>query len=182
MLHVTATISGPARPAARRKDDLTEQIIREFEPIVALQRRSMGRIWQDRSVSKLNLHLLMLLSSRGPMPMSRLAALADVSLPSLTGIVDRMEERGLAERVRDEHDRRVVLVQVTDLGRTSCEEFEAVPRETMRRILAQLPTADQRTVLRAFRAMRRAVELLEPELASPTPHPQATDTRGARHT
>jgi DNA-binding MarR family transcriptional regulator len=142
----------------------------------------MGRVWQDRSVSKLNLHVLMLLSSRGPMPMSRLAALADVSLPSLTGIVDRMEERGLAERVRDERDRRVVVVQVTDRGRTSCEEFEAVPRETMRRILNELSEADQRTCLKAFRAMRQAVERLEPELASPTPQAQANHTKGAQHT
>ena len=44
--------------------------------------------------------------------MSRLAELLDVSLSNATGIVDRMEERGLVERVRVPDDRRVVLVRI----------------------------------------------------------------------
>jgi DNA-binding MarR family transcriptional regulator len=170
MLHVSTTISSGTRAGRREAAALIEQAVHEFLPIVAFQRRQMRHIWQDRSVSKLNLHLLMLLSNNGPMPMSRLASLAEVALPNLSAIVDRMEERGLAERVRDERDRRVVLVQVTDRGRASCEEFEAVPRDTMRRILSALSEADQRTCLRAFRAMRRAVEQLEPAPASPDHH------------
>jgi DNA-binding MarR family transcriptional regulator len=173
MLQVTATISPAADRVKGHEEDLIDQAIAEFEPVIAFQRGRMRRIWQDRTVSKLNLQLLMLLSNHGAMPMSRLAAFADVSLPNLSGIIDRMEERGLVERVRDEHDRRVVLVRTTAKGRSSCEELEALPRDTMRQILTAVPEADRRTCLRAFRAMRRAVETLSAEAGTvhvPDPH------------
>ncbi len=45
------------------------------------------------------------------MTMGRLAERLDVSLPNVTGIVDRMAERGFVERGRDAEDRRVVTDQ-----------------------------------------------------------------------
>src|SRR5690349_6690061 len=38
------------------------------------------------------------------------------SMPTLTGIVDRLEKLGLVERARDSHDRRVVVVTLTERG------------------------------------------------------------------
>ena len=56
------------------------------------------------------------LDAEGPLPMARLAEAMDVSQASATGIVDRMEQRGLVERQRDDADRRVVRVAL-DRGR-----------------------------------------------------------------
>ena len=102
---------------ARTTDDATiESILRALDPMMAYQRKAMLRIWQDKSVSKLHMFVLMLLENHGPLTMSRLAALVDVSLSNLTGIVDRMEQHGLVERVRDDRDRRLVLVRATASG------------------------------------------------------------------
>ena len=65
------------------------------------------RMRQGR-VSMTHLHILSMLDHHGELPMSRLADLLDVSLSNATGLIDRMEERGLVERVRDPDDRRVV--------------------------------------------------------------------------
>jgi DNA-binding MarR family transcriptional regulator len=188
ILHVTQTIL-PTEvaldrpdPSAGQPDPLVEETIREFEPIVMLQRRSMAKVWQDRSVSKMNLQLLLLLTSRGPLSMSRLAALADVSLSNLTGIVSRMEEHGLAERVRDDHDRRVVLVRATPRGQTTCEGLEELRRQNLREILESLAESDKRLCLKAIRVMRRAAERLHPELSTQSVphHSQPDHTRGAQ--
>ena len=48
--------------------------------------------------------------------MSRLAETLDVSVASATGIVGRMEERGLVERPTATRDRRVVTVRPTETG------------------------------------------------------------------
>ena len=63
------------------------------------------------------------------MTMSRLAELLDVSLPNVTGIVDRMEERGLVERGRDADDRRLVTVSVDRCGRATVEEIDQIRRQ-----------------------------------------------------
>ena len=62
-------------------------------------------------MSMTHMHVMWLLQHHGDLSMSRLAELLDVSLSNATGIVDRMEERGLVERVRVPDDRRVVLVR-----------------------------------------------------------------------
>lgn len=53
---------------------------------------------------------------QGPLHMSRLAATLSVALPSATGIVDRLVERGLVAREEDPQDRRLVLCALTPQG------------------------------------------------------------------
>ena len=67
-------------------------------------------------ISMTHLHILWVLEHHGDLPMSRLAELLDVSLSNATGLIDRMEERGLVERVRVPDDRRVVLVRASAEG------------------------------------------------------------------
>jgi len=51
-------------------------------------------------ISMAQLHILYTLQRTGEMPMSRLAELLNVSLSNATGLIDRIEERGLVERTR----------------------------------------------------------------------------------
>ncbi len=58
--------------------------------------------------------VLTTLEQGGPMRMGELARVENVSAPSITGIVDRLEDRRLAARVPDPDDARSTLVQITD--------------------------------------------------------------------
>jgi DNA-binding MarR family transcriptional regulator len=159
------TSDSPAPNADRvpAGDDVVELILGELEPVMALQRHAMAHVWHDRSISKANMHVLMLLDQLGPLPMGRLATLVDVSLPSLTGIVDRMAEHGLVTRERDEHDRRVVVVHVADKGRQTLQELEQVRREMLRRVLRAMSSKDQQQCLDTVRTMHRIVDEIEPD-------------------
>ena len=57
-----------------------------------------------------------------PCPMSELAGQLCCDNSNVTGIVDRLERRGLVERRPAEHDRRVKLVQLTPAGAALREE------------------------------------------------------------
>ena len=52
-----------------------------------------------------------------PRPMGELATMMRCDNSNMTGIVDRLEERGLVERTAAERDRRVKLIALTDRGR-----------------------------------------------------------------
>jgi DNA-binding MarR family transcriptional regulator len=117
---------------------------------------SMGRLVQGR-VSLSQLHVLWLLQHQGEMSMSRLAVLLDVSVSNATGLIDRMEEHGLVERVRVPDDRRVVLVRPAAAGLQALSETETSRRERMRAVLGRLPEADRPIVLAALRSLRRAL-------------------------
>jgi DNA-binding MarR family transcriptional regulator len=62
---------------------------------------------------------------KGTVTMSDIAQMTHQSGATATGIVDRLVDAGLVERVRDMSDRRVVYVQITAAGSTKLEEIEA---------------------------------------------------------
>ena len=64
--------------------------------------------------------------------MGRLAEILDVSMSSATGIIDRMEERGLVERTRVPDDRRVVMVRPTAGRPRLVDEVELVSDDLLR--------------------------------------------------
>ena len=65
------------------------------------------------------------------------------------------------ERVRDEHDRRVVLVRATPRGSEMVEELEAIRRQQLRQLVVELGPSDRQACLQAFRALREAAERLD---------------------
>src|SRR6266545_8380210 len=70
----------------------------------------------------------------------RMGALADVTQQSggtLTGIVDRLIDDGLVERVRSASDRRVIEVTLTAAGRSRVRQVLDARREDIARILAR---------------------------------------------
>jgi DNA-binding MarR family transcriptional regulator len=89
-------------------------------------------------ISMTHFHVLTLLRHHDAMPMGHLAEILDASVSSATGIIDRMEERGLVERVRVPGDRRVVLVRPTQAGLDLVDEAELVKSDVLGSALARL--------------------------------------------
>jgi DNA-binding MarR family transcriptional regulator len=108
-------------------------------------------------VSMTHMHVMWLLQHHGDLPMSRMADLLDVSFSNATGIVDRMEERGLVERVRVPDDRRVVLVRIAAGGTTALDEIEAVKQDRLQAILGHLDRAQLDRLASALDDIRGAV-------------------------
>ena len=70
-----------------------------------------------------------ILDQDGPMTAGRLAQRARLSPAAITTLLDRLERRGLARRVRDETDRRKVLVEVTPRLREMSVELYGTPEQ-----------------------------------------------------
>ena len=92
---------------------LASELLDELLPLLAQQRHAWAARCHAQGLSMSHFQVLSALELEGPVPMSRLADLLGVALPNATGIVGRMEERGLVERAHDETDRRVVLARLT---------------------------------------------------------------------
>ncbi len=61
--------------------------------------------------------ILRVLWENDRLPTAELAKQTLLPAPSLVGILDRLEKKGLVQRLRSEEDRRVVCVSPTDAGR-----------------------------------------------------------------
>jgi DNA-binding MarR family transcriptional regulator len=160
---VTLNISEPlnnlrkARSARGRK--LRQRLLEEMTAWNPREFIAMFRRIKHGSVSLIHLNVLTVLEMDGALSMSRLADALDVSVASMTGIVDRMEKRGLVERQHDVEDRRVVLVQPTDAGRAVFTAIGETRRVGLAKMLEHLTDDEVEGLLKGHRALRKVRSL-----------------------
>ena len=96
-------------------------------------------------------------------PMNELAERILYSKSGFTRVVDRMEETGLVRRLRPEHDRRTILVLLTDKGTQTLEHARSHHRDGIQRHFAQhLTTADIKALTRALEEISTHARPLRP--------------------
>lgn len=72
---------------------------------------------------------------------------------SATEVVDRLETRGLTERLPDPADRRAVCVQLTDRGRTVLGELDAARDTDAEEVFSRLDEAERADLARLLRKL-----------------------------
>jgi DNA-binding MarR family transcriptional regulator len=80
-------------------------------------------------------------------PMSELAGRILHSKSGFTRVVDRMEAAGLVRRVRPEHDRRTILVVLTEQGAATMQHARRYHRDGIERHFSQHLTDSEIKVL-----------------------------------
>ncbi|MFE5140181.1 MarR family winged helix-turn-helix transcriptional regulator [Streptomyces fagopyri] len=99
-----------------RIDPLTMEVVDLIGTVVARYHEEYEDAAAEHALTGAQARLLGLLSLE-PLPMRRLAQKLKCEPSNVTGIVDRLEVRGLVERRPDPSDRRVKLAAATEEGR-----------------------------------------------------------------
>jgi DNA-binding MarR family transcriptional regulator len=159
-LNIGATHGRAAATDDRRV--IAEELLHELTAWNPRERMAEFRSWLRGSLSLIHLHVLSILDADGPQPMSKLADAIDVSVASATGIVNRMEQRGLVERHHGEEDRRLVIVRATDRGDKVLEVMARHRRLRLGKVIGHLTDEEIQAFLIGIQAMHRArAEALE---------------------
>ncbi|MFJ2212700.1 MarR family winged helix-turn-helix transcriptional regulator [Streptomyces sp. NPDC101062] len=128
-----------------RRDPLTVEVLELIGTVVARYYEEYDLAAAEHSLTGAQARVLGLLSLE-PMPMRRIAQNLKCEPSNVTGIVDRLEARGLVERRPDPADRRVKLAAPTEKGLSTA----ALLRDSLG--FARAPLAglseEERTVLR----------------------------------
>ncbi|MFE9863311.1 MarR family winged helix-turn-helix transcriptional regulator [Streptomyces sp. NPDC005506] len=131
--------------ATTRTDPLTLEVVDLIGTVVARYYEEYDRAAAAHSLTGAQARVLGLLSLE-PTPMRKIAQKLKCEPSNVTGIVDRLETRGLVERRPDPADRRVKLAAATEKGaRTALQLRESL--DFAREPLAELSHAE-RAVLR----------------------------------
>jgi MarR family transcriptional regulator, organic hydroperoxide resistance regulator len=80
------------------------------------QREHLPAAGGELDLSPAQCHVLHLIEPGRPLPMRRLADTLSCDASNVTGLVDRLEARGLVERQPSAGDRRVKVLQLTAAG------------------------------------------------------------------
>lgn len=93
-----------------------------------------------------------------------LAEALDVEPITLCRMIDRLEEAGLAERRRDETDRRAWRIHLTEAAAPVLAKLEEMGIAFNADMLAGISREDRETVLRVLGQMRHNLDEMEQEL------------------
>jgi len=116
------------------------------------QRASLPVMAAELELSPAQCHVLNLIEPGRPIPMGQLAGALSCDASNVTGLVDRLESRGLIQRRPSEEDRRVKVISLTPLGarlRASLiERMTAAPPT-----LGKLSVDEQRALVKLLRRL-----------------------------
>lgn len=117
-----------------------------------LQRDHLPSGDSSPGLSAVQYHVLHLIEPGEAMPMGRLAETLACDASNVTGLVDRLEARGLVRRRPSEADRRVKVLDLTPAGARLRTRMLA--RMTAHPLpLSRLSPADQRTLVRLLEVL-----------------------------
>ncbi len=102
----------------------------------------------------------------GPVSASDLAKAAHIGKPTLTGILDRLEQHELIHRQRSPHDRRVVAISVTDKGKEMLDSAPSLLNDNFRSKLNELEDWEQCMILAT---LQRIVSMMDIETIESAP-------------
>jgi len=80
-------------------------------------------------------------------PIGELGRNARVRSSTMTDMIDRLEKDGIAERVRDSGDRRVVKVRLTNKGKKIKRKFSQKSRKDVEAAFSKLSEEEKKTLL-----------------------------------
>jgi MarR family transcriptional regulator, organic hydroperoxide resistance regulator len=117
---------------------------------------TVARALEPYGITAAQFELLQLISRNDGSGCSELGRQMAAPGPDITRMVDRLDAAGLVARSRDEKDRRVVHVVMTEKGIELLEQVRPVVCGAERQVFADIPSADQETLVRVLQQLRQA--------------------------
>jgi MarR family 2-MHQ and catechol resistance regulon transcriptional repressor len=154
------TFDGDQMPTHQRgKNDEVQALnafIRLARSMNALQARLLPPLQKEFGLTESQLGVLEALFRLGPLPQGELCRKILRSGSNLTTVVDNLERGELVRRERDEHDRRVQVVHLTDRGRAVVSEASPAQAARIMDVMRVLSTEEQRELGRLCRKLGTA--------------------------
>jgi DNA-binding MarR family transcriptional regulator len=106
---------------------------------------------QKLGINRTDLRCLNIVDNQGPMTAGRLAEQSGLTTAAVTSVLDRLERAGYARRIRDQVDRRQVIVELTPLLAQRAGPIWGPLGEEARAAFARLSVEELNGVIDFFR-------------------------------
>ena len=113
-------------------------------------------LWQkasDLDLTYAQSQVLFRLAEHPGSHMGDVAKAFGVTLPAVTHIVDRLEEKQFLVRADDPADRRVYILELTRAGRALVDELHGLQMRGVEAVLQRMAAEDRQRVIRGLEAL-----------------------------
>jgi len=160
----SAAAEGSTAITPSTRADAVDEVIVGYEALMQRLADSHAPEFLEIDITMPQAKLLYLLGAVGDLHMSDLVTHLGVSLSTVSGLVDRVVDHGLATRRDDPADRRQVVVGLTPAGAAFIDRFRELNARQMRELLGVLDDEDLELVRKALVALgRAATQIVPPE-------------------
>jgi DNA-binding MarR family transcriptional regulator len=96
--------------------DVIDEVVFQIKRLIQAEEYHTKALNKQYQVSAPQLNCLMALFKNGPLPPSQIARHILVESSTVTGVIDRLEQKGFVKRIRSSEDRRKIFIELTDSG------------------------------------------------------------------
>jgi DNA-binding MarR family transcriptional regulator len=153
------TETSPETPQARVREIIYQ--IRRLMQAGELFNKELNKTYQ---VSAPQLHCLLALYEYGPLPPSQIARHIMVKSSTVTGIIDRLEQKGLVYRMRNSPDRRVITIQLTEEGKELAQNAPPPIQHKIVDGLKKLPEEEIHQIILSLSKLTRMLDVQDLEV------------------
>src|SRR5271157_1414916 len=151
-----------AYPAGMKKSTGNDAVKKWWDELERLA-RILGQIGPDEvccdGLSQRQAAILRVLVASEGARLMDLAALSGITPSAMTRVLEKLETRGLVERVRGAHeDRRAAKVRITASGRRTRKQLDGLMRQRTNQIIDSIPGEQRPAVLKALQTLNDAIE------------------------
>jgi DNA-binding MarR family transcriptional regulator len=118
--------------------DPVQDAIEAYSDAMQVMEPMRAQVWEERGLTVSQLRLTYLIRERDNPSLGDLASALGITGATMSGLVDRLERRGLVERVPDQIDRRVVRVRMPAEGEKVSRELQQAAREFLGRVIERM--------------------------------------------
>jgi DNA-binding MarR family transcriptional regulator len=145
---------------------LHDDILTSLRRIIRATDQHSRRLMQRHGLTAPQLIVLRILSQGGECSVGTLAERVNLAQPTVTGVLGRLERRGLVSRTRSRFDRRRVLANLTADGRALLSSAPPPLQETFLARLRELQDWERSLILSS---LQRVVHMMEAESIEASP-------------
>src|SRR5580693_3732510 len=114
-----------------------------------------ARLLREHGLTPSQYNILRILRGEGkPLPILEIASRTITVVPGITGLIDRLEQAGMVNRLRCEKDRRVIYVALTDQGMTTLSALDQPLNDLHHKLLDHLSRTELKDLIQLLEKVR----------------------------
>jgi DNA-binding MarR family transcriptional regulator len=149
----------PSEAAASEKQVLIREIIFQIRRLMQAGSMYTKELNKKYQVSAAQLNCLIALYENGPLSSSHIARHIFVKPSTVTGIIDRLEQKGLARRTRQSPDRRVITIELTPEGHELAQNAPPPIQQKIMDGLRSMSEEEASSILHGLQALTRMLDV-----------------------
>jgi MarR family transcriptional regulator, organic hydroperoxide resistance regulator len=147
-------------------ESIIKEIVGSIRRLVRAVSLDSARNSRQFSLTAPQSGVLRSLATNGPISSASLSRDLYVTPSNITGIIDRLEKKGLVTRIKKEGDRRVALLTLTEAGEKLSRD---VPDPIESKLISELSDLNPKQVAKLRDAMKVMLNLMDAEGVEDSP-------------